>query len=62
MVELIVREKTISYMDAVIFICEENNLEIEDCKKYLSNIIKDKIEVEAMKLNFLPRQNTLPVD
>jgi len=62
MVEVTVRDKNMSYMDAVIYICEENKLEIEDCKKYLSNIVKDKIEVEAMKLNFLPSQNTLPID
>lgn len=51
-----------SYMDAVIHVCESYNVEIEEVRKFISPIIKDKIEAEAMKLNFLPRSNTLPVD
>lgn len=62
MVEEVVYIKRISYMDAVIHICEENEFEIEDMRKYISNVIKEKIEAEAMRLNFLPRQNTLPVE
>jgi hypothetical protein len=62
MVEEVVYVKRISYMDAVIHICEENEFEIEDMRKYISNVIKEKIEAEAMRLNFLPRQNTLPVE
>jgi len=62
MVEEVVYVKRLSYMDAVIHICEENEFEIEDMRKYISNVIKEKIEAEAMRLNFLPRQNTLPVE
>jgi hypothetical protein len=62
MVEDCVIENRISYMDAVIHLCEQNELEIEDMRKFISSVIKDKIEAEAMRLNFLPRQNTLPVD
>jgi hypothetical protein len=56
------RQLKISYIDSVVYICEQNNLEIEDVKKYLSNVVKSKIEAEAMKLNYLPRGNTLPID
>jgi len=62
MIEDTVLYKRISYMDAVIDLCETNELEIEDIRKYISSGIKDKIEAEAMRLNFLPRQNTLPVE
>lgn len=51
-----------TYIDAVIHVCESYNVEIEEVRKFISPIIKDKIEAEAMKLNFLPRSNTLPVD
>lgn len=61
MVEQIVHEKRLSYIEAVINICTENNLEVEDVSKYITGIIKDKIEAEARNLNFLPRQNTLPI-
>ena len=35
------------------------NLDPEDVKKFVSPIIKNKVEAEAMNLNFLPKQNTL---
>ena len=62
LVESKVREHRYSYMDAVIHICEDIDLDLEDIRKYVSGNIKEKIEAEAMNLNFLPRQNTLPVD
>jgi len=62
LVEDSVRINKSSYMDAVIELCEQHNLELEEVKKFISPIIKDKIEAEARKLNFLPRQNELPLD
>ena len=61
MIESNAREKNLSYMEAIIDICEENDLEPEDIAKYISGIIKDKLEAEARSLNFLPRLNTLPI-
>jgi len=61
-VEDIVQKDNHSYIDAVIKICEENEVDLEDARKFISPIIKNKIEAEAMNLNFLPRQNTLPVE
>lgn len=59
MVEATVFSKRMSYMDAIIFICEQNNIEIIDSKKYITPRIKSKVEVEAMDLNFIPKRNTL---
>ena len=60
MVEDCVRTKSMSYMDTVVYLCEQNNLEIEDVKKYIAISIKEKIEFEAMKLNFLQKTESLP--
>ena len=60
MVEDCVRTKSMSYMDTVVYLCDKNNLEIEDVKKYIAISIKEKIEMEAMKLNFLEKSETLP--
>ena len=60
MVEDCVGTKSMSYMDTVVYLCEQNNLEIEDVKKYIAISIKEKIEMEAMKLNFLEKSETLP--
>ena len=62
MVEDIVKRQRISYMDAIIHLCEKNNIEVEDAKKFVSPVIKNKVEAEAMRLNFLPRGNELPFE
>tara|TARA_R110000868_G_scaffold30953_4_gene113894 strand:+ start:6654 stop:6884 length:231 start_codon:yes stop_codon:yes gene_type:complete len=61
MIEDTVQSHRLSYMDAIIHLCEKNNMEIEDIKKYISDPIKEKVEAEASKLNFLPRGNELPL-
>ena len=58
-VEDLARKKQMSYIDAIVYFCEENTIDIEDVKKYISDPIKGKIEVEAMNLNYLPKQNQL---
>ena len=59
LVEKTVGELKIPYMEAVLHLCEKNDMEPEDVKKFISPIIRDKIEAEAMNLNFLPKGNTL---
>ena len=39
-VESVVLEKNMSYIDAVIYVCELNNIEIEDSRKYISNVLR----------------------
>jgi hypothetical protein len=46
-------------MEAILHVCDKNDIEPEDVKKFISPIIKDKLEAEAMQLNFLPKGNTL---
>ena len=62
MVEDCVRTKSMTYMDTVVYLCEQNNLEIEDVKKYIATSIKEKIEFEAMKLNFLEKGGDLSLN
>ena len=57
-----VLEKRLTYIDAIVDICEENKIEIEDISKFLSAVVKEKIEVEAMNLNYLPKESTLDFD
>ena len=59
MIEESVIDKKLSYMDAILDICEKNNIEPEDVRKFVSPIIKDKLEAEAMSLNLLPKTNSL---
>jgi ribosomal protein S4E len=40
-------------MDAVITVCEDNEIDIRDSKKLISKEIVEHIEFEAKKLNLL---------
>jgi|TARA_Y100000310_G_C20155115_1_gene566537 hypothetical protein len=44
-----------SYIDAVVFFCEKNNIDVESVSKLISKPLKEKIKGEAMELNFLKR-------
>ncbi len=59
LIEATVNELHIPYMDAILHVCDKNDIEPEDVRKFISPIIRDKVEAEAMQLNFLPKQNTL---
>ena len=61
LVEQTVRQHQLSHMDAILHLCEEHDIQPEDCKKYVSNVIREKLEVEAMNLNYFPKTNALPV-
>lgn len=57
-----VSAKRLTYIDAVIYICDEYNIDPVDVKKYLTAVVKQKIEAEARELNFLPKEgNELPI-
>ena len=59
MVEQTVVGKRMSYMDAVVHLCDENDIDPLDVKKFISVIIKDKIAGEAVTLNLLEGGNQL---
>ena len=61
LVEATVREHQMSHMDAILHLCEKYGIEPEDCKKYVSNVVKEKLEAEAQNLNYFPKGNELPV-
>ena len=62
LVEVTSVQTKMSYMDTIIHLCEKNNIDLEDARKFISPTLKGKLEAEAMTLNFLPKSNTLPVD
>ena len=53
-IEKVVKDKRpITYMDAIIWYCEENNIEIETTSRLISKNLKEKIQLEAMNANML---------
>ena len=59
LIEKTVSDLSIPYMEAILHVCDKNGIEPEDVKKFVSPVIRNKVEAEAMTLNFLPKQNTL---
>jgi|TARA_B110000967_G_C18549382_1_gene394577 hypothetical protein len=62
-IESIVKEKRITYMDAVVWYCEENGLDTSQVSSLISKSLKEKIKLEAMNLKMLkfPKCGMLPI-
>ena len=61
-IEQVVKDKRIGYFDAVLWYCEQNEIEIETGAKLINTIIKKKIEAEASDANLLKEKSgKLPV-
>ena len=59
LIEKTVVELKISYMEAILYLCDKNDIDPADVNKFISPIIKGKLEAEAMNLNFLPKTNSI---
>ena len=51
--DIVRRSRDVTYMDAILHYCENNNIEIETGAKLVNTIIKKKLEAEAIELNCL---------
>ena len=60
-IEEIVKDKELSYMDAVLHYAQVLELEPEAMAKMLNQSVKDKIEVEAQELHLLKSTAKLPL-
>ena len=62
-IENIVKEKSISYMDAVLWYCNENGIDEGTISNLISKSLKEKIKLEATNLKMLkfPKCGQLPV-
>ena len=62
-IENIVKEKKITYMDAVVWYCEQNEIDPSTVSNLVSKSLKEKIKLEATNLRMLKYQKCgqLPV-
>lgn len=60
-VERMVSGRDITYMEAVLELCEEEGLDVSLVSRHLSKPIIENIEREAMEVNLLPRKESLPL-
>ena len=61
MIEEMVAEKHLTYMDACLEYCKDNNIEPESLGRLVNKSLKQKIQVEAENLHFLQKSSTLPL-
>lgn len=54
---LVKNNSDMNYIDAVVFFCEQNSIDLESVSKLISKPLKEKIKYEAMELNFLKRSS-----
>jgi hypothetical protein len=52
-----------NYIDAVISVCDQYEIEIDTVSKLISKPLKDKLKYDAQKLNFIKRttMGVLPI-
>ena len=63
-IEGVVRDKRpITYLEAILWYCEENQLEVDSVGRLISKSLKEKIQVEASKSNLIkiPETGKLPI-
>jgi hypothetical protein len=60
---VLVKDKKLTYMEAVIHWCETNQLEMDVGAELVkkSSLLQSKIEEEAEQLHFIRKSNRLPV-
>ena len=61
MIVKLVEDTKLSYMDAVLHYCDQNNMEPETAAQLVNTKLKAQIREEAEVLNFLPKTAKLPI-
>ena len=59
-IEHIRRSKNMTYMDAIQYYCESNNIVVETIGKLVQGALKQKIREEAEELHFFPKTTKIP--
>ena len=60
-IEELVEKTNMSYLDAMLYHADENNLESETVAGLINIKTKNKLREEAEKLNFMPKTSKLPI-
>ena len=52
---LVLVNTEMNYIDAIVYFCDLNSIDLESVPKLISKPLKEKIKYEAQELNFLKR-------
>ena len=53
--QLVLDNKNMNYIDAIVHFCDENNIDVESVPKLISKPLKEKIKCDAQQLNFMKK-------
>ena len=53
--KVVLENPSMGYMDAIVFFCDNNNIDIESVPKLISKPLKERIRCEAIEMNLLKR-------
>ena len=59
-IEHIKKSKHMTYMDAISYYCEQNNIEPETIGKLVQGALKQKVREEAENLHFMTKSTRIP--
>lgn len=62
-IDSLVKIHNLNYIDAVVYFCEKNEIEVETAASMILNNyrIKSSLQLEGEELHFLPRTAKLPI-
>lgn len=60
-IERVATEKRITHLEAIINFCEQHMLEPDEVSSKVTKSLKEKLENDFRKLNYLPKQAQLDV-
>ena len=52
---LVLENKDMNYIDAIVFFCDKNTIDLESVPKLISKPLKEKIKCDALELNFMKK-------
>ena len=52
---LVLQNAEMNYIDAIVYFCDKNSIDVESVPKLIPKPLKEKIKFEAQELNFLKR-------
>ena len=53
--KLVLVNADMNYIDAIVYFCEQNSLDLEPVPKLISKPLKEKIKYDAQQLNFMKK-------
>jgi hypothetical protein len=54
---LVLNNADMNYIDAIVYFCDKNSIDVESVPKLIPKPLKEKIKYEAQELNFLKRSS-----